>query len=395
LLRARPSVLFVHTQLSPRGGAEVVAAWMLEALKGRYDVTALTWSKPDLAGLNLMCGTTLTETDIRLITPSRAARRIAGLVPDAAGTWQKRSWLMRMAKRVVHNYDVPLACTSEFDFGRPGIQYVHHPWMAPSYRRIARGSRRLVPALGRGVYRVAGFRFASMLENLTLVNSEWTGAEYRRAYERPADTVYPPVAGSFRETPWRDRRDAFVIVARLEPDKNHLRALEVVKAVKRRHDRLELHIVGIGHRTVGGRQYVRRLRSRLAGEGSWVTLHEDLPRDELLHLLSQVRYGIHLREDEHFGIAAAEMARAGVIPFVHDSGGQVETVEHPALRFRSDAEAVERIDLVLCNARLREEICIRLRERSRRFSPECFREQLLARVEAWRARVLPCEGSAL
>ena len=48
------------------------------------------------------------------------------------------------------------------------------------------------------------------------------------------------------------------------------------------------------------------------------------------------RYGIHGMREEHFGMAPAELARAGAIVWVPRGGGQMEIVGHePALMFDS------------------------------------------------------------
>lgn len=287
---SRPRAFFVYPDLAPRGGAEAVAAWMIESLKTEYDVTVLTWSPPHLDGLNAIYGTRLRREDARWISPGPIARRAAECIPYATGWWQKRSWLMRMSRRLHPAHDVVLSSASEFDFGRPGIQYVNYPWMAPMYAALQRQQRfenwRSRTAIARRAWRAAaGFRFSSMLENLTLANSDWGADVYRRAYGREAHTLYPPVAGNFAETPWEKRQDAFAMVTRLEPDKNHLRVFDIISAVRRRHPGVELHVAGTRLRTPAGEAYHRALRSRIDREGGWITLHEDPSREELLRLL--------------------------------------------------------------------------------------------------------------
>jgi hypothetical protein len=55
--------------------------------------------------------------------------------------------------------------------------------------------------------------------------------------------------------------------------------------------------------------------------------------------------------EEHFGMAPAEMARAGMIVWVPRGGGQVEIVgNQPALMYDTDDEAVEKISGALMSA---------------------------------------------
>src|SRR5258705_14024388 len=58
-----------------------------------------------------------------------------------------------------------------------------------------------------------------------------------------------------------------------------------------------------------------------------MSLHEDVRRAELAALVARHRYGIHGMSEEHFGMAVAEMVRAGCVVFVPRGGGQGEIVE--------------------------------------------------------------------
>ena len=64
----------------------------------------------------------------------------------------------------------------------------------------------------------------------------------------------------------------------------------------------------------------------------------DLTREELASLLGQCQYGIHMTEGEHYGIAIAEMILSGCIPFVHNSGGQVEVVNRESKLIFNNAD---------------------------------------------------------
>ena len=42
----RKRLLFVQPVLDPPGGSNAVASWMIEALKGEYAISVLTWRPP-------------------------------------------------------------------------------------------------------------------------------------------------------------------------------------------------------------------------------------------------------------------------------------------------------------------------------------------------------------
>ena len=64
--------------------------------------------------------------------------------------------------------------------------------------------------------------------------------------------------------------------------------------------------------------------------------------------MATCRYGIHGMREEHFGMAPAEMVRAGMIVWVPRGGGQVEIVgADPALAYDTDEHAADSIARVV------------------------------------------------
>jgi len=92
--------------------------------------------------------------------------------------------------------------------------------------------------------------------------------------------------------------------------------------------------------------------------------------------MARHRYAIHGMVDEHFGMAVAEMARAGCIVFAHDSGGQREITADPRLLYADDDDAVAKIEAVLADEAGQPQIGAALRERGSRFSSERFASTL-------------------
>src|SRR5262245_1504638 len=122
--------------------------------------------------------------------------------------------------------------------------------------------------------------------------------------------------------------------------------------------------------------YTKRLRRLAASDSGWVELRENLTRAQLNELMGRSRYGLQAMEDEHFGMATAEMLRAGCLAFPHRSGGSPEVVDDDErLLWRSEDEAVTRITAVVRDPDLQREIRSRMRTHSRAFSTERFVEQ--------------------
>jgi glycosyltransferase involved in cell wall biosynthesis len=103
-----------------------------------------------------------------------------------------------------------------------------------------------------------------------------------------------------------------------------------------------LTIVGTWDRHV--RPYRERLLALAESLGSWIEFRRDASRDEVRELMATHRYGIHGMREEHFGMAVAEMARAGCIVWVARGGGPMEIVgREPMLMYGAEDEAVEKI----------------------------------------------------
>lgn len=341
-------VLLLQETLHPHGGRNGVAVWLIEALKGEYDVSVLTWSPPDVDRLNRFYGTSLSKSDFTVHSIPVLVRTLFALDHDPRSI-QKVCLLMRITKIIRNRYDLLIAVCGEIDFGRPGIQYVSYPWLErhqatwQSVSRLPWPGR--VRAVIEGRYRpwmlLAGYSFDRMKQNLTLAVSEWTRTKLREAYEVDALTVYPPVSGGFVEVPWAERTDGFVTLGRIASEKRIERIIDILSRVRAHAPGAHLHIIG---NPSGPRDYYRDVLRQVTDNASWVFLHENLSREAMTRLVSRNRYGIHARPDEQFGIAVAEMVAAGCIVFAPNSGGQVEIVGgDERLLYRTVDDAADKI----------------------------------------------------
>ena len=371
----KPSVLMVQPGFQPCGGAGGVGAWMLQALRDDYEVTALTWTAVDLDPVNRHYGTSLHEDDVRWVRVPGSVRALVDALPVPA-SHLVRSVLAREGRRRAADHDVLITANGEIDFGRPGIQYVHYPWKDwPRPGRLRWYHR---PVLVRSYYglcaALAGFTVEGTRRNVTLVNSAWIGTKIRRLYGIEPEVLFPPAPGDFPEVPWSERANRFVCVGRLVPEKRILECVEILARVRARGHEVELAIVGLPDHHP---DYEERIEDEARRHGAWVRVERDVPRSELVALLGSSRYGIHGMLREHFGIAVAEMVRAGVVPFVPDDGGPPEIVGPAAeLIYGSTGDAVDRIDRVLGDPSLGERLRTALAERAALFHPDRFTERI-------------------
>jgi len=384
----RPRLLLIERKLDAQGGVAAVASWILQALSRDYDLTLLCWKSPDLEAMNRFFGTSLQEGDFKVIATNPVIRRIVALDPDP-GSIQSWCVLLRRCKRIQHRYDLVLGGELEADFGVPGIQYLVCSAVSSLYPRVwhhmETGAWRRIRSLIRGDLPpwmlIANFSFERMKKNITLTDSNWIGELVQRAYGIETATIYPPASGDFVHRPWAQREDGFICVGRLNPDKRIEWMVETLGRVRTQAPDLQLHIAGSLDATPDAVAYRRKVVALTRSNASWVHLHENLSRADLMELLSRYRYGIHAHKEEHFGIAVAEMVLAGCIPFVYQQGGPAEIIEHdPRLLYASADQAVEKILDMINNRDLQQETITKLEKRASLFSAEQFMEAIRAVV---------------
>lgn len=379
----RKRILFVQQTLRPPGGAAAVAAWMLEALKHEYEVTVLCESPPDFGELNRFYGTSLRQSDVSAIYPNPFVRGLFRLDPDRHSI-QPAAYLMRICQRYRRNYDLVVAAgMEEMDLGGPGLIYVHYPHLArfwTKYRDSAAGFAGLIRGETRPWIVLAGYSINRMKQNTMLANSDWTGRRIYEAYGILAQTLYPPVAAAASPLPWQARENSFVSAGRFQARKRMDWLIQMLGEIRGRHP-IRLHLVGTRDEGPAASRYYLALQELAKSNREWVYLHENLPRQDLLDLMSRCRYGIHALKDEHFGIAPAETLMAGCIPFVHDSGGQVEIVGHDRRLCYQDGDALAKIRAVMDSEAAQADIQHSLTELRQRFSVEHFIRRIREAVE--------------
>jgi glycosyltransferase involved in cell wall biosynthesis len=370
----RKRVLLAHPAVQPYGGGGGVASWMLEALQSDYSLSVLTWNPViDPAAINRFYGTHLDASRLEHIPAYPQAARLQQHVPLRLDLLRS-CLVMRRCQRLATQFDIVIGVHNEADYGCRAIQYVHYPSAfalpRPEALHWYHANRHVVRSYHRVCQRLAHYSEARMRRNLTLVNSDWTGERVRERYRMESVTLYPPVPGAFPPVEWNARESGFVCVGRISPEKGLDRIMDILAAVRARGHSTRLHIVGMPG--IDGR-YNDHIRRRVAQSGDWVGLEENVSRERLAQIIAAHRYGIHGASEEHFGIAVAEMVRAGCIVFVPDGGGQVEIVGNADdLRYRDDADAVEKIAAVLGSPERQQTLRGHLAERAPLFGADLF-----------------------
>lgn len=346
------------------GGAEAVALWMLQALVPHYRVTLYTVSDVSLQQLDALYGTTLATQPLSLRTlfPRSLSQGINTLISNVA---QVRSLLfhllIRRFKAESDRYDGVISAYNAVDLGKRGLQYIH--WV-----KVLEGVK--------WAERISGFDHSRMLQNRSMVNSQTVANFVHQTYGIDSVVIYPPVVLPVQTRPWGERDLAFVCSGRLTEAKQPHKVIQILARVRAAGFPVTLHLTGGGGGVYGWR-YERFLRRFIQPHHSWVTLHERLTYEDYAKLLSRCQYGLHYKK-EPFGIAIAEMVKAGLIPIVRHEGGQVEIVgeDQHDLFFSTDDEAVARIVELLTSPERQRQLRDRLSSRQELFSTQRFMTEI-------------------
>jgi glycosyltransferase involved in cell wall biosynthesis len=373
-------VALVHIRLG-WGGSEAVALWALQALRPHYDVSLITCGPVDLPRLNEYYGTALNSGDftlLRILPPGLKAGRFDALQAHI---------LQRYCQRVASRFDVMISSYNPLNFGVPGIHFVSDFSFVPEWRFA------LYPTLrnhkrwwyGDSPLRRAYLGLCNLISSIDLhgfkqdvlvANSKWSAARVRERMGVEARTLYPPVVGEFPSVPEKEMENGFVCLGRVVPEKRVDQVVEILAQVRRRGHDIHLHVLG----GFEDGRYERQLKGMTSAHRDWVFFEGKTLGAKKKELLARHRFGIHGCKNEAFGIAVAEMVKAGCLTFVPNGGGQTEIVDHPSLTFENDDDAIQKIVSVLQNRALQAALAEHLRERSRELSTERFQDTVRSLV---------------
>ena len=354
-------ILIVQRSLRPPGGGNAVAAWMVHALAGQHEVATVTTSEWSPVETNGFYGTSI-PADIERHVIGAPWRWLSGLSEDHL-TRLRLCSVLRAARSAASRFDLLVTADNYAAFAKPGVQYVHFPArLDPRPSRFKAATTMYF----RLCDRVLGAPWTDAARNVTLANSQWTarGLEQLAEVSKPI-VLYPPVVDPGEGLPWEERDEVFLCIGRFHGSKR----IEVAISILEKYRRHDARLIIVGSPVDPG--YTARIR-RLAAQKNWIEFREDLSRTELNDLMGRSKFGIQAMESEHFGMATAEMTRAGCLVFAHRSGGSPEVLNNEdALLWTTPREASEKMKRLGDVDSLR----ARLRTHAQTFSTERFVER--------------------
>ncbi|MCB9810536.1 MAG: glycosyltransferase family 4 protein [Candidatus Nomurabacteria bacterium] len=371
----KKKVLIVHQQtfgLEHIGGAEAVCVWMLEALKGDYELSLAVPHKgamlQDISRINDQYGTNLRPQDFKVIE----VKGWSFIRPLVSWSWFLHTFVFMLLVRLqAKNYDVCISSYNEFDFGNIqslSLQYIHYPMIDSTTKS---GVRHALSALfGYKKERVDEYKFMTC--------SNWTANVIREHYPTTdVATVYPPVKSVLvSNRSFLDRDNNFLFVGRISPEKRIEKCIEIIKSIRDKGYDVGLTIVGPIYKDM----YAKKIK-RIAEDNSWIKMVGSVTNLELDKICQEHRFGINGTKDEQFGIVLAEMQRSGCVVFVPNGGGQLEIVNDNRLIYNDKADAVTKIINVLDDESLQTELHSRVLQTSEVFSSAKYVERIKEKVK--------------
>lgn len=371
----KPRVAVIHPRLA-YGGSETGAMWTLEALKRDYEVTLVSGGAVDLERLNSYYGTNHRRGEFKI----HEMRMPLWLDRTAKFAGLRGALFTRECRRLTAGFDVITAHYNPIDLGVPLIQFVADFSFAPGFQRtLDPGTTQYWQwwygdSTLRRVYlsvcdRLAPQRPENWKQNITVANSRWTAGLLEKNFGIITTRVqFPPVPGRFPAIPWNLKEDGFVCLGRMVPEKGLDEVIRLLHQVRRHNFKIHLHILGRLDASPSARQ-IWQLASR---HSDWVHCEGLVTGQAKRELMARHRYGINGCRREAFGIAVAELVKAGCITFVPNGGGQTEIVGHPALTFTDENDAVTKIESVLASRGLQQNLHRHLAGRAQELSTEKF-----------------------
>lgn len=375
----KAKIAVIHPKIG-FGGSEATVLFMIETLKDNYEVSLVTSRGIDLGRLNNHYGTDLNEGDFRLIT----APMPGWLAKTDKFSALRGRFIQRYCQKISSGFDLLVSAYNPMDFKRDGIQFATDIAELPEIISLKGWKKWFYgkTLLRRTYLKICDFisqeNIEEWKENKTFSNSYWTKSLLKERYGIDSEVIYPPVqSGSFNSFNQK-RESGFLIIGRIVPEKQFERAVQILKKVRERGHNVHLHIIG----SAGDRKYRSRLfKNFISGNSDWVFFEGMISEERKKEFLFSHLFGISCRSNEPFGIAAAEMAGAGCIVFVPDGGGQTEVAADSRLIYGNVDDAAEKIEAMMKDEEMQNEIREKLAENSRHFSVEIFKKEIVKMVE--------------
>lgn len=379
----QPEILIAHPWMG-RGGSEATAMWALHCLQDRARLGFTTASPVDWDTLNAIYGTSVSPRKIKL----HPAPRLPGVSTGSRLAYWQRAYFERHCQRLGKSFDLRISAYNPIRFNRPAIQLIGDFSFSEASRLElypnASHQVRHRPSLLRRAYLTTGELIAGksetrlgVVDDCYVANSKWTAAQIAKIFGlRDIPVLYPP--SDHREPEIERQRQplGFVCMGRITPEKEIETIIGILERVRAAGHPVTLDLLG----NFDDSAYARSVRTLADGHRDWIRTPGFLGPEEKADIFATRTFGLHACRVEAFGISVAEMAAAGLVPFVPAEGGSGEVLGEPSLTFTDADDAARKIIARIGDPGSLPAVRRALREQALKFRPERFGECLLGIV---------------
>ncbi|WP_193213004.1 glycosyltransferase [Luteolibacter marinus] len=387
----QPEILIAHPWMG-RGGSEATAMWALHSLQDRARLAFTTASPVDWDTLNGIYGTAVSPEKIRTLP----APKLPGVNSGTRLAYWQRAYFERHCQRLGKHFDLCISAYNPIRFCRPAIQLIGDFSFSEEsrlelYPNAAERAHHRPSVLRRG-YLLAGTliagRTATRLraaDDCYVANSRWTARQVAKIFGvDDIPVLYPP---SLHCEPRRERERqplGFVCMGRITPEKELETIIGILDRVRAAGHPVTLDLLG----RFSTSTYAQSVRGLVDARRDWIRTPGFLGPDEKAELFATRTFGLHACRVEAFGISVAEMAAAGLIPFVPAEGGSGEVIGEKSLVFSDPDDAVKKIIARIESPQSLPALRDALHEQTLRFRPERFAENLRGIVQRFSGHTL-------
>ncbi|CAD8205553.1 unnamed protein product [Paramecium pentaurelia] len=161
------------------------------------------------------------------------------------------------------------------------------------------------------------------------VNSTWTYNHMKQTWKSTQlIKLFPPCqVDAFMKRKQFTNQFIIISFAQFRPEKQHLLQIEIVEALVDRlpseiSQSIKLFMIG-SCRNADDDLLFQTIQDTINRKNlqDYITMHKNLPFQDIQKLLTSGMIGLHTMEYEHFGITLVEMLAAGLIVVAHNSAG--------------------------------------------------------------------------
>ncbi|MFP3172448.1 MAG: glycosyltransferase family 4 protein [Acidilobus sp.] len=363
-------VALVHAMFDLAGGAENLALNMYRALRELgHEVDLYAAHVDERAWRTLADGAT--EAPRPIIIGEPVVNRLIP-IPLTLRTLLAMPYLAKWLKRLKPDHDLIIDTYANVPVPWADASYVHFP--ARCFLGLLSRHRRL-QLHERLYYRLIAWMAKRLADSTrpVMTNSNWTAEYVRRAYgNQRVYVVHPPVNVEELSSIGGDRGRVVLTVSRITPEKMVAEIPKVARLVP------EAEFYLVGSTSDYSERTLKVIESEVEGLSNF-HLETDVPRRRIIELMSQASIYLHPPFAEHFGIAIAEAAAAGLVPVVYRDGGgwtDIASRVDQGLGYTNVEEAAHIIRSLLNDPGRLKELSAKAKEVAKGFSYERFKERL-------------------